>query len=436
MRFPRPRRTVPRRSAGPGIAEASARRGRGGRWPGALGPRRARDQRGAVAGAMAPAMAAALAVRIQIVRALFGRERETHAFPPPLRNAATKTRTTRTDRGQRPTRRARSARRGRGGRWPGALGPRLARDQPGAVAGAMAPAIGAALVVRTLTFRPRPGGIRKRTAFPPPARDSATKTRATRTNRGQRPTRRARSARRGRGGRWPGALGPRLARDQRGAVAGAMAPAIAAGLAVRIQIVRALFGRERETHAFPPPARNAGTRTRATRANRGQRPTRRARSARRGRGGRWPGALGPRLARDQPGAVAGAMAPAMATAQFRPPPGGNRKRTAFPPPARNAATKTRATRTNGRPAPDPAGGKRPPGAGRALAGGFGPRRAKGHCFEMAGAMAPARGRGRVARSRVRQGLDAACMSPADPPTSPRSQPKASTCPQPTGLRPR
>jgi hypothetical protein len=37
----------------------------------------------------------------------------------------------------------------------------------------------------------------------PPARDGATKTRATRTNRGQRPTRRARSARRGRGGRWP-----------------------------------------------------------------------------------------------------------------------------------------------------------------------------------------------------------------------------------------
>jgi hypothetical protein len=244
------------------------------------------------------------------------------------------------------------------------------------------------------------------------------------------------SARRGRGGRWPGALGPRRAWGQRGAVAGAMAPAMAAGLVVRIQIVRALFGREKETHAFPPPARNAATKARATRTNRGQRPTRRAGSARRWRGGSWPGALGPRRARDQRGAVAGAMAPAMATAQFRPPPGGNRKRTAFPPPARNAATKTRATRTNGRPAPDPAGGKRPPGAGRALAGGFGPRRAKGHCFEMAGAMAPARGRGRVARSRVRQGLDAACMSPADPPTSPRSQPKASTCPQPTGLRPR
>jgi hypothetical protein len=53
--FPRPRGTVPRRPAGPGITEASARRGRGGRWPGALGPRLARDQRGAVAGAMAPA---------------------------------------------------------------------------------------------------------------------------------------------------------------------------------------------------------------------------------------------------------------------------------------------------------------------------------------------------------------------------------------------
>jgi len=44
---------------------------------------------------------------------------------------------------------------------------------------------------------------------------------------------------------------------------------------------------------------------------------------------------------------------------------------------------------NGRPAPDPAGAKRPPGAGRALAGGFGPRLATGKCGAVAGAMAPA-----------------------------------------------
>ena len=41
-----------------------------------------------------------------------------------------------------------------------------------------------------------------------------------------------------------------------------------------------------------------------------------------------------------------------------------KRRPAFPPPLRDAATRTGATRTNT--------GQRPPGAGRALAGGFGP----------------------------------------------------------------
>jgi hypothetical protein len=77
LRFPRPRGTVPRRSAGPGTPQASARRGRGGRWPGALGPRLAWDQRSAVAGAMAPATATTQ------FRRRFGREQETHAFPRP-----------------------------------------------------------------------------------------------------------------------------------------------------------------------------------------------------------------------------------------------------------------------------------------------------------------------------------------------------------------
>jgi len=40
----------------------SARRGRGGRWPGALGPRRGKDQRNAAAGAMAPAIPAVTAL--------------------------------------------------------------------------------------------------------------------------------------------------------------------------------------------------------------------------------------------------------------------------------------------------------------------------------------------------------------------------------------
>jgi hypothetical protein len=49
----------------------------------------------------------------------------------------------------------------------------------------------------------------------------------------------------------------------------------------------------------------------------------------------------------------------------------------------------RQVREHGRPAPDPAGEKRPPGAGRALAGGFGPRLAWGQPGAVAGAMAPA-----------------------------------------------
>jgi len=60
-RFPRPRGTVPCRPAGPGTTEGqrptrrgrSARRGRVGRWPGALGPRLAWSRRSAVAKAMA-----------------------------------------------------------------------------------------------------------------------------------------------------------------------------------------------------------------------------------------------------------------------------------------------------------------------------------------------------------------------------------------------
>jgi len=43
------------------------------------------------------------------------------------------------------------------------------------------------------------------------------------------------------------------------------------------------------------------------------------------------------------------------------------------PPVRNGAPQIGRSGNNGRPAPDPAGAKRPPGAGRALAGGFGPR---------------------------------------------------------------
>ena len=49
----------------------------------------------------------------------------------------------------------------------------------------------------------------------------------------------------------------------------------------------------------------------------------------------------------------------------------------------------RQVREGQRPAPDPAGEKRPPRAGRALAGGFGPRLTKDQRGAVAGAMAPA-----------------------------------------------
>jgi len=61
----------------------------------------------------------------------------------------------------------------------------------------------------------------------------------------------------------------------------------------------------------------------------------------------------------------------------------------FPACARRCPADQR-VRDQQRPAPDPAGAKRPPGAGRALAGGFGPRLAWGRRSAVAGAMAPAR----------------------------------------------
>ena len=78
------------------------------------------------------------------------------------------------------------------------------------------------------------GGTPKRTAFPALARDADTRTGATRTKRGQRPP--------GAGRALAGGFGPPAAWDQRGAVAGAMAPAIAATQ------FRRRFGRDQETH--------------------------------------------------------------------------------------------------------------------------------------------------------------------------------------------
>jgi len=85
------------------------------------------------------------------------------------------------------------------------------------------------------------------------------------------------------------------------------------------------------------------------------------------------GGFGPRLASGSVAAVAGAMAPAIEALTVPSPfraGTGNATRVS---PARAARWQPdRQVREKRRPAPDPAGGKRPPGAGRALAGGFGP----------------------------------------------------------------
>ncbi|MFN7597235.1 MAG: hypothetical protein ACK5PT_10905, partial [Cereibacter sp.] len=103
-----------------------------------------------------------------------------------------------------------------------------------------------------------------------------------------------------------GGFGPRLDTGQRGAVAGAMAPAMAT-----VKVPSPSPGGNRKRTAFPPPVLDGALQTGTYMSNEGQRPTRRARSARRGRGGRWPGALGPpRLGKGQRSTVAKAMAPA------------------------------------------------------------------------------------------------------------------------------
>ena len=165
-------------------------------------------------------------------------------------------------------------------------------------------------------------------------------------------------------GRCPGALGPRRAWDQRGTVAGAMDPATAA--------VKGLLSMRAETGnalRFPRP--------RGTVPQRPVQPAPTEASARRGRGGRWPGALGPRRAWDQRGAVAGAMAPAIEAVEvlsFGRAGTGNAPR--FPARAGRFPA-DRQVQAQRRPAPDPAGEKRPLGAGRALAGGFGPPAGQG-----------------------------------------------------------
>jgi len=153
-------------------------------------------------------------------------------------------------------------------------------------------------------------------------------------------------------------------------------------------------GNRKRDPRFPRPRATLPCRSVGPGTTKGQRPTRRGRSARRGRVGRWPGALAP-----------GGRAHSVVLWQRRWPLPWQRgqaecgntfwpihgrepeTRPAFPPPARDGALWTGRSGNSRRPAPDPARAKRPPGAGRALAGGFGPRRACSQRSALAKAMA-------------------------------------------------
>jgi len=123
-----------------------------------------------------------------------------------------------------------------------------------------------------------------------------------------------------------------------------------------------------------------------------------------GRGALW----APRRDKGRRGAGAEATAFARVTGHPREHPFGREQEThrVSPAPARRCHA-DRQVREGQRPAPDPAGAKRPPVAGRPLAGGFGPRPVKDPRSAVAGAMATARmhtaraGRG-VCRLALRQ----------------------------------
>jgi hypothetical protein len=138
-------------------------------------------------------------------------------------------------------------------------------------------------------------GPRKRTAFPPPLRNSAAKTVSPSvTQASARPgggeARAVGGAGAGRGLWPPAARGVTESPWQR---RWPLPWWRGAGGTLGFTF-RPLSGREEgnATRVSPAPARRRG-KDRLTQRNAGQRPTRRARSARQGRGGRWPGALAP-----------------------------------------------------------------------------------------------------------------------------------------------
>jgi hypothetical protein len=399
MRFPRLRATLPPRPVHPAQQEASARRGRGGRWPGALGPRRAKGQCGAVAGAMAPAIAAGLVVRTLISRRRSGRDQETHCVSPARAERFPVDRQVQAHRRPAPDPAGEKRPLGAGRALAGGFGPPAGLGSAWRCGRGDGPCHGS-------------GAGGSDSDLPPPLRAGTGNAPCFPRPRGTLPpgpvppTQRKASARRWRGGRWPGALGPRRAKVQRGAVAGATAPANARGDG-GTSSVAPCFDLSRRAQSKETPLR-AGTgnalrfpRPRATLPPGPVPPAPTEDSAR--PGGREAPAGG------GAGAGRGLWAPgwrevSLALWQGRWPlpwqrrssaaaSGGTPKRTAFPRPARTAATKTRATRTNGRPAPDPAGEKRPPGRGKRWSGALGNPAGRCLMYRMARAMAPAGTRG-------------------------------------------
>ena len=189
---------------------------------------------------------------------------------------------------------------------------------------------------------------------------------------GQRPAQRGRSARRGRGGRWPGALGPRLVLIRCSAVAGAMAPAIAAVMVP--SPVRAGTG---NAARFPcprgtVPCRPAGPGRTEARARPGGREAPAEGGAGAGRGG-----FGPPTGPDPGAALWRGRWPlplkrGRGCHQFR---REQEPRPAFPPPLHDGTLQTGRSGNTGRPAPT-GGGEAPGPAQRAPAGGFCPGRAR------------------------------------------------------------
>ena len=118
-----------------------------------------------------------------------------------------------------------------------------------------------------------------------------------------------------------------------------------------------------------PAGGGNATRVSPTRANRVQRPPVAGRAL--------VGGFGPKRAKDQRGAVAGAMAPAMGAVRvLSSTRAGTGNATRVSPARAQRRPVDRQVLEERRAAPGPAGAKRPPGAGRALAGGFGPRRTR------------------------------------------------------------